>query len=252
MTTFANRKDAGMRLADAISTFLAGSDIVSSGPSASTSHPFASDMVIKPSADLTKTQPNPDVLVLALPRGGLPVAAPIAERLGAELDLMIVRKLGLPWHPELAMGAITTGGIRVLNDDVIAMSRVTDSEIEQVEQSEREELHRRESTYRQGRPTPVIEDRTVILVDDGIATGATMMAAIDSVLSQKPHRLLVAVPVAPEAVVAGISTKVDKVICLATPRDFLAISRWYDDFTQTTDSEVKALLANTWKHQQRH
>ncbi|OZG69777.1 phosphoribosyltransferase [Hahella sp. CCB-MM4] len=220
MRSFTDRKEAGELLAQAINEHL------------SQMHQLAPE--------------NPNILVLALPRGGVPVAAPVAQKLGAELDLMIVRKLGLPWHPELAMGAITTGDIRILNDDVISMNGVTDNEIEQVEQREKLELARRESAYRQDRPLPSIQDRTIILVDDGIATGATMLAAIEGVRRQHPKEILVGTPVAPAVVVEDLKRKVDAVICLSTPIDFYAIGRWYNDFSQTTDEEVHQLLGEAW------
>ncbi len=220
MRSFTDRNEAGKFLAQAIIQHL------------TQTHQLASD--------------NPDILVLALPRGGVPVAAPIAEKLGAELDLMIVRKLGLPWHPELAMGAITSGDIRILNHDVISMNSVTEKELEQVEKSEKLELERREHAYRQNRPLPSIKDRLIILVDDGVATGATMFAAIEGVRRQHPKEILVAIPVAPASVVENLKSKVDGVICLSTPLDFYAIGRWYEDFSQTSDNEVHQLLEKAW------
>jgi putative phosphoribosyl transferase len=184
-----------------------------------------------------------DVLVLGLPRGGVPVAFEVAQALNAPLDICLVRKLGVPGHSELAMGAIASGGVRILNYDVISSLGITDKTIEAVAARELRELQRRDRAYRGHRPQPVIPDQTVILVDDGIATGATMRAAFAILKSQHPQELIVAVPVAPAEVCQAIAPEVDQVVCLATPSPFYAIALWYDNFSQTTDAEVCDLLA---------
>jgi putative phosphoribosyl transferase len=183
-----------------------------------------------------------DVLVLGLPRGGVPVAAEVARVLQAPLDICLVRKLGVPGHKELAMGAIAAGGVRVLNQDIIGELGISDQTIEEVEAQELRELQRRDQAYRGNRPPPDLRDRTVIVVDDGLATGSTMKAAIAVVQSQQPARLVVAVPVAPVDVCDALKAEVDEVVCLLTPEPFYAIGLWYKNFAQTTDDEVKALL----------
>jgi putative phosphoribosyl transferase len=189
-----------------------------------------------------------DVLVLALPRGGVPVAAEVARALGASLDLMLVRKLGLPGHEELAMGAIATGGIRVLNAEVVEGLGVPTAVIEKVAEVELRELQRRERVYREDRPLPRIAGQAVILVDDGLATGATMRAAITAVRQQQPARIVVAVPVAPLATIALLRQEADEVVCPAMPEPFFGIGQWYEDFTQITDEQVQELLAWAWQH----
>jgi len=188
-----------------------------------------------------------DALVLALPRGGVPVACEIAEAIGAPVDLMIVRKLGTPGQEELAMGAIASGGIRVLNEDVVVPLGISEHALSQVEARERRELERREHAYRGARPRPAIAGRCVILVDDGIATGATMRAAIAGLRGQQPARIVVAVPVAPPETVAVLRHEADDVVCLAEPEFFMAIGRWYLDFAQLTDDDVREQLARAWK-----
>ncbi len=183
-----------------------------------------------------------DVIVLALPRGGVPVAAEIARGLDVPLDVMLVRKLGAPWQPELAMGAIASGGVRVMNDEVVRGMGISPEAIEQVAQEELKELERRERAYRGNRPWPDLTDKTVILVDDGLATGATMHAAIDAVRAQNPAQIVVAVPVAPPDTVRALEPLVDEVVCLFQPEPFMAIGQWYQDFSQLTDAEVQALL----------
>ncbi|TDO16714.1 MULTISPECIES: phosphoribosyltransferase [Halomonas] len=182
------------------------------------------------------------VIVLALPRGGVPVGAVIAAALGAPLDVILVRKLGLPGHEELAMGAIATGNARVMNDDVLRFKRVSESAIERVVEKERKELERREKTYRGDRPLPNLEGRTVILVDDGLATGATMRAAIQVVRQQSPEKIVMAVPVAPRDTLERMREEADEVVCPAVPSSFMGIGQWYQDFGQTSDQEVKNLL----------
>ncbi|MDH3286889.1 MAG: phosphoribosyltransferase family protein [Betaproteobacteria bacterium] len=187
-----------------------------------------------------------DVLVLALPRGGVPVAAEVAAALGAGLDLIIVRKLGAPGHEELAMGAIASGGVRVLNPHVISSLGIRDTAIEEVAKREQRELERREHAYRGARPRPVIEGRCLILVDDGVATGATMRAAIEALRRQSPAKIVVAVPVAPPDTVKRLRSEADEVICLEAPELFMAIGQFYVEFTQLSDEAVREQLANAW------
>lgn len=187
-----------------------------------------------------------DVIVLGLPRGGVPVAAEVARALGAELDLMVVRKLGTPGQEELAMGAIASGGGRVLNEDVVAQLRIPRDEIERAAERERAELERRERAYRGERPGPRLAGRCVILVDDGLATGATMRVAVQAARSAGAREVVVAVPVAPEDTVARLAREADDIVCLATPEPFMGVGRWYRDFAQTADREVADLLAEAW------
>lgn len=187
----------------------------------------------------------PRLLILALPRGGVPVAFPVARRLGAPLDVLIVRKLGLPAYPELAMGAVTNGGPTVLNDDVLARHHVTNDLLEAVAHQEKEEIVRREALYRVDLPPLDARDRTVLLVDDGLATGATMRAALRSLRMQNPATLIVAVPVAPASIAQALRDEADDVVCLSTPEPFFAVGSAYEDFTQTSDDEVKTLLARS-------
>jgi predicted phosphoribosyltransferase len=206
---FRNRRDAGRRLAEALGEF-AG---------------------------------DPEVLVLALPRGGVTVAAEVARRLRAPLDAILVRKLGVPGHEELAMGAIASGGVRILSEEIIGALGISEREIAAVAAFEKDELDRRERAYRGARgPTPVA-GRTVILVDDGLATGSTMRAAAAAIRSQGPRRLVVAVPVAPAATCDELRSEVDEVICARTPEPFHSVGEWYEDFQPTTDEEVRRLLA---------
>jgi putative phosphoribosyl transferase len=190
-----------------------------------------------------------DVLVLALPRGGVPVAFEVARALNAPLDVFVVRKLGVPWQPELAMGAIATGNVRVLNDDVVHAYRISDDEINSVAAEEQQELERRERVYRGEKTAPNIAGRTVILVDDGIATGTTMRAAIAALKKQKPARVVVAVAVAARLTYDELKAEVDEVVCVMTPEALFAISQWYERFPQTTDEEVKTLLERATKAQ---
>jgi predicted phosphoribosyltransferase len=187
-----------------------------------------------------------DLLVLALPRGGVPVAFEVARELGAQLDVFIVRKLGVPGHEELAMGAIASGGIRVLNMDVVRSLRISDDTIAAVAAAEQVELERRERLYRRGRPEPDIEGRTVILIDDGLATGATMSAAVQAVRVKKPAHLTVAVPTAAKDTCNEFEREVDEAICLATPEPFYGVGAWYTDFSQTSDREVCELLERSF------
>lgn len=183
-----------------------------------------------------------DVLVLALPRGGVPVGYEVARALDAPLDVFLVRKLGVPGHEELAMGAISTGGVRVMNEQVLAMVPVSEQAIAAVAAQEERELERREREYRGDRPVPELEGRTVILVDDGLATGSTMRAAVLAVRAHEPGRLVVAVPVAAAETCDEFRSDVDEIVCAITPEPFVAVGLWYDDFGQTTDDEVKKLL----------
>jgi erythromycin esterase-like protein/predicted phosphoribosyltransferase len=186
---------------------------------------------------------RPDVLVLALPRGGVPVAYEVARALNAPLDVFLVRKLGVPGHEELAMGAVATGGIRVLNDQIVRTLRVPDYVIDAVAVQEQQELRRRERLYHGGSPPPAVHGRTVILVDDGLATGATMHAAIKALRQLQPARIVVAVPTASPQTCEELRADVDEVICAITPEPFHAVGFWYEDFSQTTDEEVRDLLA---------
>ena len=185
---------------------------------------------------------RPDVIVLALPRGGVPVAFELARSLHAPLDVFLVRKLGLPGQEELAMGAIASGGVRVLNDDVVNALAVPASVIDGVARKEEQELRRREQSYRGSRPAPDVKGRVVILVDDGLATGSTMRAAVRAVKQMQPARVVVAVPVAAESTRDDIGEEVDEIVCSVPPEPFLAVGRWYEDFSQTTDEEVHDLL----------
>jgi predicted phosphoribosyltransferase len=184
-----------------------------------------------------------DVLVLALPRGGLPVGYEVARALRVPLDVFGVRKLGVPGHEELAMGAIASGGVRVLNEDVVRQIAIPDEVIEEVAARENQELERRELAYRDGRPRPEIRDKVVILVDDGLATGATMRAAVAALRRLDPARIVVAVPVGALDTCRELANEADEVVCLATPEPFVAVGVWYRDFGQTTDDEVRELLA---------
>lgn len=187
-----------------------------------------------------------DLLVLALPRGGVPVAFEVAQALRAPLDLLLVRKLGVPGHEELAMGAIASGGIQVLNREVVAATGVGDAEIQTAVARERRELERREAAYRGARPAPEIANRCVILVDDGLATGATMRAALTALRPQHPAVLVVAVPVAPPDVLARLRAEADDLVCVEAPESFFAIGAWYRDFSQLDDDRVRDLLARAW------
>jgi predicted phosphoribosyltransferase len=184
-----------------------------------------------------------DVTVLALPRGGVPVGYEVARALGAPLDVFVVRKLGLPGHAELAMGAIASGDVRVLNEDLLESYPVSHAAIEAVTRAERLELERREGTYRDGRPLVRVEGRTIILVDDGLATGSTMRAAVLAVRRLHPARVVVAVPVGARQTCQALREVADEVMCAFTPEPFRAVGLWYADFSQTTDDEVRQLLS---------
>lgn len=186
-----------------------------------------------------------DVVVLALPRGGVPVAYGVAQALHAPLDVFIVRKLGVPGHEELAMGAIASGDVVVLNDEVLSQLRVPQQAIERVAAREREELARRERAYRDNRPPLDVRGRTVIIVDDGLATGSTMRAAVQALRKMQPREIIVAVPVGARTTCNALRADADEVFCLSTPEPFRAVGLWYEDFEQTTDEEVHDLLART-------
>lgn len=211
-TLFENRTDAGRKLAQALGAYAGRSDLI----------------------------------VLALPRGGVPVAYEVARALKAPLDLLIVRKLGTPGNPELAMGAIASGGASVLNRDVVSIYRISDEVIENAAAKERQELERRERLYRGDRPYPDIENRCIIVVDDGIATGATMRAGLAALRQRNPACIVVAVPLAPVDTVERLRAEVDEVVCLMTPEPFFAVGQGYRDFSQTTDDEVREILTRAW------
>ena len=200
-------------------------------------------------AKLTTYANRDDVLVLALPRGGVPVAFEVAKALGAPLDVFLVRKLGLPGHEEFAMGAIASGGVRVLNDEVVDYLEISDEVIDAIAAIELEELERRERVYRGGRPKPVVDGKTVILIDDGLATGSTMRAAVAALRQLNPARIVVAVPVSAPETCDEYKMGVDEIICAATPKRFYGVGRWYRDFSQTTDEEVSELLERSRSQQ---
>lgn len=183
-----------------------------------------------------------DVLVLALPRGGVPVAYEIAQTLHAPLDVFIVRKLGVPGHEELAMGAIATGGVSILNEDIVRDLKITPKAIAYVTQEEQKELVRRLMTYRGNKPLPLIKNKTIILVDDGIATGATIRVAIKALQQQHPAAIVIAIPVAEKSICEQLSHLVEKIICPMQPVYFNAVGAWYENFGQTSDEEVHELL----------
>lgn len=185
---------------------------------------------------------RPDVVVLALPRGGVPVGFEVARTVNVPLDVFIVRKLGVPGHEEVAMGAIASGGIRVLNPDVVVSLGIPDELIDRVAERETRELERREREYRDDLPPVDVRGRTVLLVDDGLATGSSMRVAALALKKKKPAQIMVAVPVAPADTCAEFESVVDKVVCAVTPEPFWAVGQWYRDFSQTTDEEVRDLL----------
>ncbi len=209
MSIFTNRRDAGRRLGEKLMSYKQRNRIV----------------------------------VLGLPRGGIPVAKEVAEQLEAPLDVFSVRKLGAPSQPELAFGAIATGGVRVLNQEVVDMLGIDEETVENVTEREREELDRREKAYREETELVQVEGKTVILVDDGLATGATMRAAVSAIRTEAPAHVIVAVPVAPAETRDRLRSVADEVICLATPQPFYGVGAWYDDFRQTTDDQVREALA---------
>lgn len=208
MRGFIDRRDAGLQLAERVAPLVEGADAV----------------------------------VLALPRGGVPVALEVAARIGAPLDVLLVRKLGVPWQPELAFGAVSTGGVMVLNEDVLGALRLDQGEIDRVVEAERAELERRGQLYRGGRPPVEVKGRTVVVVDDGIATGSTVRAALRALEARGAERTIVAAPVAAPDTVERLMRDADDVVCLMTPVDLFAIGYWYQDFEPVPDSEVLRLL----------
>lgn len=206
---------------------------------------FAGQVLAK---ELTAYGNDPDVLVLGLPRGGIPVAFEVAKTLNAPLDVLVVRKLGVPDQEELAMGAIASGGVRIVNQHIISLVKISDEVIARVAAQEERELDRRERLYRRNRPLKDLQGRTVILVDDGLATGATMWAAVVTVRKQQPAQIVIAVPVAAPETCQELETEVDEIVCISTPSPFQSVGLWYESFPQTTDEEVRDLLAKAAKN----
>jgi putative phosphoribosyl transferase len=194
-------------------------------------------------AGLGKYAGRPDVVVLGLPRGGVPVAAEVAHALGLPLDVFVVRKLGVPGHEELAMGAIASGDTRVLNQEVLVSARMSERQVEEVTERERETLQQQEELYRGQRQAAQLAGRTVILVDDGLATGATMRAAIEALRRREVARVVVAVPVAPVQTCAALRPEVDEIVCPLSPDPFTAVGLWYGDFSPVGDERVRELLS---------
>jgi putative phosphoribosyl transferase len=186
---------------------------------------------------------RPDVIVLGLPRGGVPVAYEVAQALNAPLDIFLVRKLGVPGHEELAMGAIASGGLRIINPSVVRQLQISEETIDAVASEELRELARREKAYRGDRPEPDVQGKTIIVVDDGLATGASMWAAVAALREGNPKEIVVAVPTASQETCAQFRPYVDDIVCAMTPEPFYAVGLWYHDFSQTTDDEVRELLA---------
>ena len=201
---------------------------------------------------LTKYAGRDDVIVLALPRGGVPVAYEVASALGAPMDVFLVRKLGTPGHRELAMGAIASGGVRVLNEDVVHWYGISASAIERIAREEEEELARRERAYRDDRPPSDFTNKAVILIDDGLATGSTMRAAAQAVRARRPARVVIAVPVGAPQTCAELAAVADEVICVRMPEPFSAVGQWYLNFNQTDDDEVRDLLQKSSVTPQTH
>jgi putative phosphoribosyl transferase len=191
---------------------------------------------------LLKYRHEPDVLVLALPRGGVPVAFEVAKALDAPLDVFLVRKLGVPGHEELAMGAVADGDVVVLNEDVVGPLNIPQDTIDRVTRRERQNISEQREKYRGGQPAPKVRDATVILVDDGLATGSTMRAAVTALRRQEPRQLIVAVPVGAAETCAELAGEADEVICAVMPENFMAVGVWYDDFAPTSDNTVRTLL----------
>ncbi len=193
-----------------------------------------------------------EVLVLGLPRGGVPVAFEVAKALQVPLDICLVRKLGVPGYKELAMGAIASGHVIFINEDVVQSLGISQEAIEKVIAAERRELKRRERVYRSGQPAPNIKGKTIILIDDGIATGSTIRAALATLRQQQPQKIVLAIPVAPPEACHSLKAEVDELVCLLAPEWFCAIGLWYEDFAQTTDSQVRQLLADKELQRQEH
>jgi len=201
---------------------------------------------------LPKYRGRDDVVVLALPRGGVPVAYEVASALGVPMDVFLVRKLGTPGHRELAMGAIASGGVRVLNEDVVQWYGISDSAIERIAREEQEELERRERAYRGNRPAPDLTAKIVILIDDGLATGSTMRAAAQAMRAHRPARVVIAVPVGAPQTCAELAAVADEVICARMPEPFSAVGQWYLNFDQIDDDEVRELLQKSSAIPQAH
>lgn len=195
--------------------------------------------------ELTSYADKPDVIVLALPRGGVPVGAQVARKLNVPFDIFVVRKLGLPGHPELAMGAIAIGGVRVINRDVVDGLRIPELVIDAVAAQEQEELMRRRHAYRGDLPAPQVRGKTVILVDDGIATGSTMIAAVAGLRQLGAGRIVIAAPVIARSTFHQIQHAAEEVVAVLAPEEFQGVGQWYEDFSQTTDEEVRELLGET-------
>jgi len=192
--------------------------------------------------DLEQYRNRGDVVVLALPRGGVPVAHEIARELNAPLDVFLVRKLGFPGHEEFALGAIASGGVRVLNPQAFRIAHFSDEEINEIAEKELHELERREQSYRGNRPVPAVRNKIVILVDDGLATGSTMRAAVQALRQLGPERVVVAVPVGSSDACELLSRDADEVVCAAIPEPFYSVGQWYQNFSQTSDQEVHEIL----------
>ncbi len=204
------------------------------------------------SQKLLQYRERPDVIVLALPRGGVPVGFEVAKMLAAPLDVFLVRKLGLPGHEELAMGAVADGDVVVLNEHVVKSLAVPDELIDAVAKRERRELQRQRELYRDGEPPPQVKDKIVILVDDGLATGSTMRAAISALRKQEPRQIIVAVPVGAAETCAELREEADEIVCAIVPRQFMAVGAWYNDFSPTSDETVRALLQEASHHRHAH
>jgi putative phosphoribosyl transferase len=202
----------------------------------------------KLAAKLQRFRDRPDVLVLALPRGGVPVGFELARELNLPLDVFVVRKLGVPWQPELAMGAVASGGIRFLNRDMVRSLGVSESEIAETTAREEESVRQRDILFRDSRPAPKIAGQTVLVVDDGLATGSSMRAAVAALRQRSPARIVVVVPVGSAATCRELESQADEVLCLVTPEPFWAVGQWYADFSPTTDQQVQELLRQA-KHQ---
>ncbi len=190
------------------------------------------------SEKLSEYSGKKEVIILALPRGGVPVAFEVSRKLGVEMDLLLVRKLGVPGNEELAMGAIASDNIKVLNEDIIRSLQIPDKKIDQVTASEKKELERRNNIYRANRPIPDLRNRTVILIDDGLATGATMRAAAEAVRTKEPSQIIVAVPTCSPDAYNSLKDVTDEIICAISPEPFFGVGRWYEDFRQVSDKEV--------------
>lgn len=194
------------------------------------------------SGELSKYAGRDQTVVLALPRGGVPVGFEIAKELRLPLDVFVVRKLGVPGHEELAMGAVATGGVRVVNREVVSMLKISEEDLENTARRELEEIQRREKAYRNNRPPLSVEGKTILLVDDGVATGSTMLAAIEALRQQNAEQIVVAVPTMAASSLATFEEKSDEVVAVMAPENFMAVGQWYDDFSQTSDEEVQELL----------